>query len=112
MPVVDVGIVVVLRLLSIAPRQQLPILLLRLQQIFLYFFCHACTKYLGYTNIDFQYVLCALWPELNLLNRKINGFSCKYLGHGSNEAGSEHSEHQAGNQLQHEAIEPQIQLEE
>ena len=37
-PVVDVGIVVVLRLLSIAPRQQLPILLLRLQQIFLYFF--------------------------------------------------------------------------
>ena len=32
--VVDVGIVVVLGLFSLAPRQQLPILLLRLQQIF------------------------------------------------------------------------------
>ena len=36
-PVVDVGIVVVLRLFSLAPRHQLPILFLRLQQIFRYF---------------------------------------------------------------------------
>ena len=56
--------------------------------------------------------LCALWPELSLLNQKINGFSCKYLGHGAYEAGREHREYQAGNQLQHEAIQPQIQLEE
>ena len=56
--------------------------------------------------------LCALWPELSLLNQKINGFSDKYLAHGANEAGREHCEHQAGHQLQQEAIQPQVQLEE
>ena len=35
-----------------------------------------------------------------------------YLGHGSDEAGREHRQHQARHQLQHEPIQPQVELEE
>ena len=34
------------------------------------------------------------------------------LGHGSDEAGREHRQHQARHQLQHEPIQPQVELEE
>ena len=52
---VDVGIVVVLRLFSLASRLQLPILLLRLHQILILTFLLNCTNFLGgRAKIDFR----------------------------------------------------------